>query len=216
MLAALVASMAVLGCEGGPQPAVASDAGASPNASILPAPLATEPPDLFEGGAAVEDGGGRPTPLDPPLSSSRPSSFDAGAPLPESMRPGAPVPADIPFQRDSPGVSLDAVFRWRDIPSPPRAPEVSAEGLREAQKLTAPSLKIDLSEGGRMRAELTGAAFPLAAHTELRARSDHYGNLVVWPDGRGYRVIPPGALRTVLGERRMDVTPLSPGLAAGP
>jgi hypothetical protein len=106
-------------------------------------------------------------------------------------------------------VALDAVFRWRDLPAPPRAPEVPAEAIREAQKLTALTLKIDLSDGGRMRAELTGASFPLAAHSELRARSDHYGNLLVWPNGGGYRVIPPGALRTVLGERRMDVTPLS-------
>ena len=49
-----------------------------------------------------------------------------------------------------------------DVPPPPRAPEVSGDGLREAQKLAGLTLKIDLTEGGRMRAELTGAAFPLA------------------------------------------------------
>ena len=110
-------------------------------------------------------------------------------------------------------MTLDASFRWRDLPAPPRAPEVSADGLREAQKLTGFSLKIDLTEAGRMRAELTGAAFPLPAQSELRARTDHYGNLLMWPDGRGYRVIPPGALRALLGERRVDVMPLSPGTA---
>ncbi len=128
------------------------------------------------------------------------------------MLPSTPLPPEaIPFQRDAPGVTLDAAFRWRDIPPPPRAPEVSADGLREAQRLTALSLKIDLTEAGRMRAELIGAAFPLPAHSELRARADQYGNLLVWPNAGGYRVIAPGALRTLLGERRVDVTPLSPG-----
>src|SRR6185312_826348 len=107
--------------------------------------------------------------------------------------------------------SLDAVFRWRDVPAPPRAPEVSLDGLREAQKLTALTLKIDLTESGRMRAELSGVAFPLPAHSELRARTDHYGNLLMWPNHGGYRVVPPGALRTLLGERRIDLTPLSVG-----
>ncbi len=129
------------------------------------------------------------------------------------MLPATPLPADTPVsQKDTaPGLTLDAAFRWRDVPAPPRAPEVSADGLREAQKITALTLKIDLAEAGRMRAELTGAAFPLPAHSELCARSDHYGNILVWPKAEGYRVIPPGALRTLLGERRIDVTPLSGG-----
>jgi hypothetical protein len=129
------------------------------------------------------------------------------------MLPATPLPPEpVPYARDVPGVTVDAAFRFRDVPPPPRAPEVSVEGLREAQKAAGLTLKIDLSEPGRMRAELTGAAFPLAPHTEIRARSDHYGNLVVWPGGAGYRTVPPGALRTVLGERRLDVTPLSPAV----
>ena len=129
------------------------------------------------------------------------------------MLPATPLPGEavLSYAREVPGVTLDAAFRWRDLPPTPRAPEVSADGLREAQKITALTLKIDLAEAGRMRAELTGAAFPLAPHTEIRARSDHYGNLLVWPGATGYRVVPPGALRALLGERRMDVTPLSPG-----
>src|SRR5262249_50329248 len=120
-------------------------------------------------------------------------------------------PEPVPYTRDAPGVTVDGVLRWRDLHPPPRAPEVSVDGLREAQRLTLHTLKIDLTEAGRMRAEITGIAFPLAAHTELRARSDHYGTLLVWPNGGGYRVVPPGALRAVLGDRRMDVTPLPPG-----
>lgn len=190
------------GCD--PPAQFLSDAGASPNASILPAPLATEPIELPDSG--VRDGGVRASPAD---SSGRPSLSD---PPPESLRPSTPIPAEaVPYLKDAPGVTLDAVFRWRDVPAPPRAPEVSGEGLREAQKVTALTLKIDLTEAGRMRMELTGRAFPLPAHTELRARTDRYGTLVLWPSATEYRVIPPGALRTLLGERRVDVTPLSPG-----
>jgi hypothetical protein len=198
-----IAAFALAGCDAAPL-ATAADAGASPNASILPAPLATEPPDLFDGGAPTDDGA-RPPPTETP-----------SRPAPESLRAGVPLAADAtPFQKDGQkdgsGVTVDAAFRWRDVPAPPRAPEVSLDAHREALKQTALSLKIDLTELGRMRAELTGSAFLLPAHTELRARSDHYGNLVVWPNGGGYRVVAPGALRPLLGERRMDITPLSVG-----
>lgn len=201
-LAALLAGVAVSGCDAAPPSAGASDAGASPNASILPAPLATEPTDLTDSGAADDEAGARA------------AAVDARSPPPETMHPSTPLyPESAPYTKDTPGVTLDAAFRWRDLPAPPRAPEVSVEGLREAQKLTALTLKIDLTEAGRMRAELGGSAFLLPAHSELRARADHYGNLLVWPDAAGYRVLPPGALRAALGERRIDVTPLSPGTA---
>ena len=207
---ALLPAFTLAGCEPTVPSPGPSDAGASPNASILPAPLATEPPDLVDGGG--DDGGNRVLHGAPADSAGRPVSSDAGGPPPESLRPSTPIAAEpVPFQAETPGLTLDALFRWRDVPAPPRAPEVSGDGLREAQKLTASTLKIDLTAGGRMRAELTGRAFPLPIHTELRARTDHYGNLVLWPGGTEYRVIPPGALRTVLGERRVDVTPLSAG-----
>lgn len=189
------------GCESTPTPPGQAEAGASPNATLLPAPLATEAPDY--------DGGARSPQAD---STGRAALPDAGQPPPDTMHPSTPLPPEsLPYQQTIGGVSLDGVFRWRDVPPPPRAPEVSADGLREAQKLTALTLKVDLSESGRMRAELTGVAFPLPAHSEIRARSDHYGNLLMWPNNGGYRVVPPGALRTLLGERRIDVTPLSVG-----
>ncbi|APR83684.1 Hypothetical protein A7982_09033 [Minicystis rosea] len=200
--ARLMIVAALAACEPSGSPSGPSDASASPNASILPAPLATEPPELFDGG----DDGGQSAVIEPR------STSDGGAPPPESMRPSTPIPAEsVPYTRDASGVSLDAVFRWRDVPPPPRAPEVSIDGLREANKLTALALKIDLTDIGRMRLVFTGHAFPLPAHTEIRARTDHYGNIVLWPTAGEYRVIPPGALRPVLGERRVDVTPLSAG-----
>ena len=202
--ALLVIVAALAACEPSGAPSGPSDASASPNASILPAPLATEPPELVDGG---DDGGSSGAASDP-----RTTLADGGAPPPESMRPGTAIPPEsVPYTRDVSGVSLDAVFRWRDIPPPLRAPEVSIDGLREASKLTAHALKIDLTDIGRMRLAFSGRAFPLSAHTEIRARTDHYGNIVLWPAADEYRVIPPGALRPLLGERRVDVTPLSSG-----
>jgi hypothetical protein len=201
LLGALAASSGLAACDPTPASTAPTDA-ASPNAAILPAPLATAPPEAVDGGfARVES---------PPVAPERLSTVDAGAP-PEPLLPGTPLPADaLPYGRDTfPGVTADAVFRLRDVPPPPRAPEVSVEGLREAQKAAGLTLKIDLADAGRMRAEITGAALPLAPHTEIRARSDHYGALVVWPGATGYRPVPPGALRPVLGERRLDITPLS-------
>jgi hypothetical protein len=196
MLVAL--ALTTIGCDA-PTGATTADAGASPNASILPAPLVAEPSDLFEAGAP-QDEGARAAPGD-----------SAGRP-PESFHPFAPLAADpTPYARDASGVTLEAAFRWRDVPAPPRAPEVSSDAHRDAQKLMTLSMRIDLTELGRMRAELTGSAFLLPVHSELRARSDHYGTVLVWPNAGGYRLIPPGALRTLLGERRVDVTPLAAG-----
>lgn len=209
---ALLAGLLLQGCDGGLPPVGPGDASESPNATILPAPLATETPNLADSGAATEEAGSRGAPSD---TTGRPLAGDASAPpSPETMYPATPVPAEmVTYSKDIAGVTLDAAFRWRDVPAPPRAPEISADGVREAQKLTSLALKIDLAETGRMRAELTGNGLPLPAHSELRARSDHYGNLLVWPGGGSYRVIAPGALRALLGERRVDVMPLSPGTA---
>jgi hypothetical protein len=186
-----------------------SDAGASPNASILPAPLATEAPELPEAGGPplLADAGPMGIPAD---SAGRLILPDAGPPPPEVLR-GDPLPAESPTSREVNGATLEGVFRWRDVPAPPKSPEVSADGLREAQKLTALTWKIDLAEPGRMRVDFTSRALPLPTHAEIRARSDRYGHLVFWPAAAEYRVIPPGALRTVIGERRVDVTPLAPG-----
>ena len=44
---------------------------------------------------------------------------------------------------------------------------------------------------------LTSRAFALPRNTELRARSDLSGFIVVWPDGRSYRSVPQGAVRAL-------------------
>jgi hypothetical protein len=125
------------------------------------------------------------------------------------LRPDVPVAAETPGSKDLSGATLEAAWRWRDVPAPPKAPEVAADGIKEAARLTGLTWKVDLSDGGRMRVEFTSLALPLPKRSELRARADRYGTLVLWPEWTDYRVVAPGALRTVLGERRVDVTPLA-------
>lgn len=189
-----------------PDPPKGSDAGTSPNASIFPAPLATEAPEAIDAGAG--DAAPQGIMAD---SQGRLIIPDAGPPPPEPLRGDAAMPPEIPGTRDLQGVSLAAIFRWRDVPLPPKTPEVAGEGLKEAQKLTALTWTINVTDTGRMRIEISSRALPFPARTEIRSRADRYGSIVVWPNLTGYRVVPPGALRTALGERRVDVTPLLPG-----
>lgn len=190
--------------------ACADPGGVSPDAGAdasIPSPIATEPPEPLDAGTP-SDGGVIGIPAD---SSGRLILPDGGAPPPEPLRSDVAIAAEAPGSKDLAGLTLESLFRWRDVPAPPKAPEVSGEGLREAVKLTALALRVHATESGRLRIELDSRALPLPARTELRARSDRYGHLLLWPNSTDYRVIPAGALRTLLGERRVDVTPLVPG-----
>jgi len=207
---AFLSTLAVLlaGCEPPSKapPAGRSDAGASPNASILPSPLTAEdPPEILDAG--IPDG---PYGLqaDP---QGRLIVAEAGAPPPEGLRGGLPMAPETPLLKDLGGVTLEASFRLRDVPAAPKGTEIAQDGIKTAAGLTAPKWKIDLSETGRMRIVFVSRAMPLPMNSELRARSDRFGHVVLWPNATDYRVVPPGAMRTVLGERRVDVTPMSTG-----
>jgi hypothetical protein len=124
------------------------------------------------------------------------------------LSPDEVVSAEPPLREELVGLTLEAVFKWRGVPAAPAAPEVSAPGIAAAQKLTAPTVRIDLTALGRMKLTVTSRALALPFRSEIRARFDRYGHFVLWPNATRYRAIAPGALRTVLGERRVDVTPL--------
>jgi hypothetical protein len=194
-----------LGCDatpsGGAQP---SAAGASPNASIQPAPLASEAPELVTTAPSASGRGGIAADA-----SGRLLADAAPPPPPEALKPDEPLAVEAPGSRELVGVTLQVAFHWRDVPPPPKAPEVSAEGLKNAQKLTSLTWSVDLADAGRMRIVFTSRALPLPERTEIRGRIDRYGAIVLWPNATDYRVLAPGTLRTVLGERRVDVTPLS-------
>jgi hypothetical protein len=177
----------------------------SPNASILPAPLASAG-DLA-GASAVHaatsaaigipaDSAGHLLPRDPE------------PPPPEALPVNREIPGDSLTVRDGTGYSLEGAFHWADIPAAIAAPEVASNAIREASQKTELSVAIDLAPAGRMRFSLESVAFPLPTHTELRARSSYYGHVLVWPDGASYRLLAPGSLRAMFAERRADVTPL--------
>jgi hypothetical protein len=160
---------------------------------VLPTPLIAGPTKTL-----ARDAGHAPT--DAPA--------DAGAPEPpRPLRDNDPLPAESEL-RAAPGLVLEARLRWLDAP-PPRSPEGNADALAKARDRNAFEVTVELSSLGRLRLKLSSKAFPFPTGTELRARDDRYGHILVWPAAEAYTLLPPGTLRATLAEHRVDVTPLS-------
>lgn len=184
---AVLALALVAGCKTVATSADPPDALASPQASAVPAPLANVPTSLASATAAIV-------------------GADAG-PAPQAVRADQPLPPDT-LSRDLAGYTLQAVLRPGESPPPPKAGELSLAGLDAARKKTEARLTIDIAPS-RARIVFAGAGFVLPEDSELRARSDRYGHVVTLPNAAGYRIAAPGALRALIGERRLDVAPLS-------
>ncbi len=172
----------------------------SPNASVLPAPLA-------------------PGPAKPPREAAHPGPDAAPvAAVPEpprALREDEALPAEAEL-RAAPGIALSARWRWLE-PAPPRSPEANNDALNKARDKTAFEWEIEASSLGRLRIAFGSRAFPFPRGTELRARDDRYGHALIWPGGSWYTPLPPGTLRAVLSEARVDVISLtdSPVALAG-
>jgi hypothetical protein len=188
-------ALALLGCEQqrADPPSIPSASEPSPNASVLPAPLAVGP--------------------------TKTNPRDAGYPAPESSADAAVPEPPRPIREDealaieselraAPGVSLEARFRWLDVTAP-RMPESGVDAIAKARDKTAFEVAIDLSSLGRLRLSFAARAYPFPPSTELRARDDRFGHVLVWPTGRTYTPLSPGTLRAALAEARADVSPLS-------
>ncbi len=176
---------------------------ASPNASILPAPITSahataRKPDAGRGGIPADSAGRLLIP-------------DAAPPERVPLVADRALPEDTITTREGPGVTLEARLRWFDVPAPLVAPEVSSDALAEARARVEPRLTVDLAPVGRMRLLFASPAFPVPRGAELRSAVEHYGHALVWPDGHAYRVVVPGTLRALLAERRVDAIPLSAG-----
>jgi hypothetical protein len=194
-VALALAMLAAAACKA--PPSDAPNASPSPQAKAEPAPLAT-PPSAAAAAAMA-------------------SGIDGGSP-PEPLRADRALPPDVPREvarepgakeqpRDLAGYALQAIVRTGEGPGAPKAPEVNGVAIDAAKRRTEARLAIELSPS-RARFVLSGG-FVLPQGTELRARADRYGHLLLWPGEGTYRVVAPGALRALLGERRLDVAPLS-------
>jgi hypothetical protein len=195
--AALAALVSASACDRANDGAL-ENATPSPNASILPAPLSS----------AETPGRGARGSLEQPELTSKVGALEGGVVVPQPMRIDQAPSDDLLPQKDAIGVSLQGEWRYADQGPPPKFPEMNQAGLDAARKLTAPRMTVELSPLGRMRVVFSSRGLPLRQGTELRARTDRYGHVLVWPNATGYRVLPVGAVRTLLGERRIDAIPL--------
>ncbi|HEY2513579.1 MAG TPA: hypothetical protein VGI39_22075, partial [Polyangiaceae bacterium] len=90
-----------------------------------------------------------------------------------------------------------------------RGPETSITAIDAVKRKTEPHLTLEWT-GSRARIVLDSVGFVLPQGTELRARVDRYGHVLVLPGPPLYRIAAPGTLRALLGERRLDVAPIVP------
>jgi hypothetical protein len=179
---AALAALLLSACRGAPGNDL-PDAGVSPQAKAEPAQLEN---------VAVS-------------ASAQPLTLDAGPP-PVPLRPDEEAPPD-PIGREAAGWEIEATLRTAEIPPAFRGPETAIVAIDAVKKKTEPRLAIDFTPS-HARIVLASTGFVLPEGSELRARSDRYGHVLLLPDSRDYRVAAPGSLRALLGERRVDVEPL--------
>jgi hypothetical protein len=195
--------LGAVGCKG--PAADPLDAAPSPQAKAEPAPLANPPSPTATASTAFVTTDGGPAPE--PLRADRPLA-------PDLPRDTAREPSAKDTNRDLTGYAMQAVVRTGEGPGPPRAPEVNAAAIDVVRRRTEAKLAVTLS-ATRARFVMTGG-FVLPQGAELRARLDGYGHLLLLPGEDTYRIVPPGALRALLGERRLDVAPVSAASTGAP
>lgn len=176
---------------GGDSPSTGAGSEESPNARILPEPLVEDVGKDDDDSPLSSDGKAEPA---PPREREKPRPFPVSASLDDDdLRRGIGT-----------GFEMELQIAW------PEAKKTVRIGQEEVN--TWPTLQVQLLREGpdqaaRLRLVLHSPTFPLPNRSEIRARADRLGYLVVWPDQRSYRVVPPGALRAVFADRRVDRTP---------
>jgi hypothetical protein len=144
---------------------------------------------------------------------------DAGIIQIEPLKDREPLSTDTIMSRESVGMQFYVEWRQSDLPAPSGAPETAVDALELAREKTKLRMHVEVASTGRMRVVFLGQGFPWEEGTELRARIDKFGYVLVWPDGKTYRNVVPGALRAWFSDRRLDQGPLFKpkimGLSAG-
>lgn len=162
----------------------------SPNASILPEPLA----ETELSGSSVRGAEASSVITSEPLPRPIPVPWPWGQPLGEDeMKRGVAA-----------GVRLKAHFTW---PQSARTVQFGERLVETWPLITIDLLRETATREARQRWVLETDVFPLPRDTELRSRADRLGHVIVWPDARSYRVIPSGALRSLFSDRRADRLP---------
>lgn len=181
---AVALALALAACHGEPKNdrPVVVDAQASPQAKAEPAPLTS----VVAAASATE-------------------GFDAGPP-PSVLRGDRALDTDGLTQIPT-SFALVAQLQALEPPAAVHGPELNAAAVDAKRKAQDLAFAIELAPA-RMRL-VFGPGFIIPAGIELRARRDYYGFLLLDRTGEAYRVLAPGALRALFGERRVDVSPLS-------
>src|SRR5882724_3976791 len=94
----------------------------SPNASILPAPLASGIEPTIVGKADEADASHHDT-----NRAVADAGADAAAPEPRALREDQALAGETP--RENSGLTLSARFRWLNVAAPARVPELNADGI---------------------------------------------------------------------------------------
>jgi len=136
------------------------------------------------------------------------------APVDERIVPliaGQSLPADVFSEGEAYGVELLFELRHRGVPAAPLHLGANANAITVAQNAAVGVLRVTLGVG-RARVRFGARAFAMEEGWELRGDRRHGGAIVLFTHGGTpvYRVVPTGALRPLLAERRVDVVPLGP------
>jgi hypothetical protein len=100
---------------------------------------------------------------------------------------------------------MQATIRSGEGPPAPKGSEVNLAAIDGARHRTESRLTIAATQ---TRARfVVGTGFVLPQGTEIRARADRFGYVILWPGEATYRVAEAGSLRALFGEGRVDVAP---------
>lgn len=159
----------------------------SPNARILPEPLES----------------GLPAPEDD-------ESADKSQLVVEPREPARPLPVNQALSDDTlkrglaTGLEMEFQISW---PEAKRSVLVGTELYDTWPRFQVQLLRELSARPARMRWVLQSRVFPFPEKTEIRARADRIGHLVLWPDLRSYRIAPTGSLHALFADRRVDRVP---------
>lgn len=122
---------------------------------------------------------------------------------------GEPLPSDtVASDSESAGAELLFEIRPRSAPGIPVHLGAVMPAVTSAQNLSSGVLRVTVA-AGRVRVRVGPRAFALDDGWELRGDRGRGGFILLLASNQ-YRVVPSGALRTLLSERRIDVMPLGP------